>query len=388
VIDFAPDAWRPLSSAVGQAADLADLADRVGGADPRVESLDASLLAQIDDRRLGPELVSACRAVVASLDPSGYLRDSPEEVASWLGVPASRIEAALRLIQALEPAGVGARSLAECLHLQLARVPGPAGRLAERIVADHLEALAGNRPDRVAAALRQPIAAVIAAFDLIRSLTPRPGAGFGRSLAPLVVPDLVVRMVAGARVVALGAASAGGVTLSRTMIDLRGRKDLDPATRAWLEERFRAARQLRQAVEARQTTLLRLGNTLLEAQAAFFAHGPAFLRNLRMAELARALDLHPSTVSRAVKGKRLQCQWGCFPLAEMFNASRSATDVGGVTTVKTLIKELIEGESRLQPLTDQAIVLALERRGAHLSRRTVARYREELGIPPRPARRY
>lgn len=341
----------------------------------RTETLAEHLLAQLDTRPLAPALRREAQRIAENLNAAGWLDGGDAD------------PEALALIQSLEPAGVGARTLSECLCLQLRR-RSPVPELALAIAERCLEDLSRSHYAQIARTLGAPQAAVREACALIRTLQPRPGAAFAPSeQTAYVTPDVFVAVRGGETEVSLNERCFPTLELS-TSYSLLLRTQDDPELRSYLAEKQRQARWVLDALAQRRQTLLRCAEQITAVQRAFFCTPGAPLAPLRMAQTAEALGVHESTVSRAVKGKYLQCARGTFPLASFFSRELPA---GGpdasADRAKALLSALVAAEDRRTPLSDQQLAERLAAQGCPISRRTAAKYRAELGIPSTLERR-
>lgn len=325
-------------------------------------------------------------AVIDALDDDGYLREPLESLSAALpaalAVTHDELRALLRLVQQFDPPGCGARDLAECLGLQLAAfapdTPGLA--LAKRLAADHLDAVARQRPEKLAAELGVAPDTLAEAARLLRSLDPKPGAAFSGDATEYVQPDAVALKQRGVwRVrMARGAATLRLNTHYQRLIGHCSRSDDD-----YLRGQLQEARWLIKALENRGETLLRVAEAIVRTQSAFLDHGLEAMRPLTLREVAEQLGLHESTISRATTRKYLRTPRGTFEF-KFFFSSGVATEHGGSassTAVQAMIRKLIEAEPAGKPLSDQALADALRADGIAVARRTVAKYREGLGIP-------
>ena len=326
-------------------------------------------------------------AVIDALDDDGYLREPleslPAALPSEFEVSLDEVRALLRLVQQFDPLGCGARDLSECLLLQLgalsADTPGLA--LARTLAANHLEALAKQRADRLALELGVEPGELGEATILLKSLDPKPGARFGGAPAEYVQPDAIALKANGVWRVRM-ARSGGGLRLNAHYQGLIGRCSRDDD--AYLKGQLQEARWLIKALENRGETLQRVAEAIVRAQSAFLDHGPEAMRPLTLREVAEPLGLHESTISRATTRKYLRTPRGTFEF-KFFFSSGVATEHGGAaasTAVQAMIRKLIDAEPAGKPLSDQALADLLKADGIHVARRTVAKYREALGIPP------
>ena len=326
-------------------------------------------------------------AVIDALDEDGYLREPleslPAALPDELDVSLDEVRALLRLVQQFDPMGCGARDLGECLALQLgalsADTPGLA--LAKRLAAGHLDAVAKQRPEKLALELGVEPAALVEAITLLRSLDPKPGARFGGAPAEYVQPDAIALKQRGVwRVRTTRPGSA--LRLNAHYQGLIGRCSRDDD--AYLKGQLQEARWLIKALENRGETLQRVAEAIVRTQSAFLDHGLEAMRPLTLRDVAEQLDLHESTISRATTRKYLRTPRGTFEFKFFFSAGL-ATEHGGAassTAVQAMIRKMIEAEPAGKPLSDQALADALKADGIAVARRTVAKYREGLGIPP------
>ena len=367
-----------------------------------VSQTDTLALALHDQLRLS-ELSGARRRLVHylidCLDERGYLEIPVEEIAEHLQIPPSDVLAALGDLQKFEPAGVGARNLRECLHLQLrARsgdVPTRDGAVLDaaiRAVEEEWEALCGRRRSQLMGRLGCQAEIAHEALTLIQSLDPYPGLRHGPQRTAYIVPDMVILKSNRGYVV-----TGNDIAFPHLRVNEEYRSYLSLAppdtvvegdTRDYLLRNLASATALLHSIEARRRTLLRVTETLVVHQRGFLDFGLPHMRPLTLKRVADDLGLHESTVSRAVAGKFVQTPRGVFELRHFFPSRIGSDDGAGVSadSVKTSIKALIEGESQ-DVLTDQALASILQKRGIQISRRTVAKYREEMNIAPSALRR-
>lgn len=326
-------------------------------------------------------------AVIDALDDDGYLREAleslPSALPAGLAVTFDEVRALLRLVQQFDPPGCGARDLGECLALQLAVLSAdtPGLALARRLAAGHLDAVARQRPEKLAAELEVDATALATAVALLKTLDPKPGARFGAAPAEYVQPDAIAVKQRGVWRVRM-ARGGSGLRLNAHYQRLIGRCSRDDD--AYLRGQLQEARWLIKALENRGETLHRVAEAIVRMQVAFLDHGPEAMRPLTLRELAEPLGLHESTISRATTRKYLRTPRGTFEFKFFFN-SGVATDHGGAaasTAVQAMIRTLIAAEPGGRPLSDQALADALKAEGVNVARRTVAKYREGLGIPP------
>ena len=359
---------------------------------PAPSSLRAHLHGQLGVLRLEPREAAFARAVVEALDDDGYLRVSLEELAAALGESAEDAmqewRTALCRVQGLDPLGVAARSVAECLSLQLLAIDDAALRsLARRIANQHLDLLAARKFSRLAAALGVDEAMVQRAVGCILKLQARPGSRFSDSRTRIVVPDVIVRKVRGVWKTVLNEAAVPRVRVHESYAAMfeSHRRDGDAAMKASLDQ----ARWTVQNAAQRVSTVLDVAVAIVARQKLFLEYGALAMKPLGLREVADAVGVHPSTVSRAVHHKYLATPHGVFELHHFF--SRGMAHAGGGASapvaVQALIRELITSERDDSPWSDAALARELSQQGFRIARRTVTKYRQGLNIDPVERRR-
>ena len=358
---------------------------RVGTGGGLEETLVSFLSRQLDRLRLEENAARLVRYLIYSLDDDGYLRTPLDELSRHGAIPLPKLEEALAVLKTLEPAGVGAAELWECLALQLERI-GETGP-ALTIVRDHLEALAKRHDRAIAAKLNITPAQVEEARRTIRELDPRPGSVFQRTEQIFYIqPDLTVEEQEGRLTVKSTRGERPPFRLSRYYQKLLKQSE-DREVRDYLSEKLRQAENVLWAADQRGSTLLRCAQVIVERQSDFFRFGPEALRPLRMGEVAQERGLHETTVSRAVREEDLQCTQSLYPLRWFFTRSAGTGEGVSGTAARKLLLRLIDGEDKAKPLSDQQLSEHMAREGCPISRRTVAKYREELGIPSASGRK-
>jgi RNA polymerase sigma-54 factor len=365
-----------------------DLMQRV----PLPDSLRAHLHAQLGVLRLSEREAAFAQALIEALDEDGYLRISLDEIGIAVGECHAEAEqelrTALRRVQALDPAGVAARDLAECLCLQLDAIADDGTRrLARRILEQHIALLAARDTGRLARALGAPAHAVQAAVDAIRRLNPRPGWQFGETGARFVVPDVTVRKVAGAWRTSLnpGAVPRARVNADYAQLFEKHGGNRCPAMKECLEQ----ARWMAGNVSQRAATILGVARAIVARQKLFLEHGPLAMKPLGLREIADEVGVHPSTVSRTVHNKYIATPVGVFELQYFFSRglAHAAGGASAPVALQGLIRELIAVEKPVAPLSDAALARQLAQQGFRIARRTVTKYRQSMNIDPFERRR-
>ncbi len=292
------------------------------------------------------------------------------------------VEALLPIIQQLDPPGVGARNLRECLLLQLAQ-QGLEESVAYALVRDGFDELIGHRWSEMAKRFGIPVSEVQAVADQIAKLDPKPGLKYAPDNEHYIIPDLVVDKVDGRYVVYLNDGNLPRLKLSRTYQDIaRDKKKYDAESKDFIANKMNSAHWMIQAIEQRRQTMLKVMNYIVERQRDFFEKGVQHLKPLTLREVAEVIGMHESTVSRVTNEKFVQTPRGVLPLKFFFSSGLSTTDGDDVSArgIKDQIKKLVDGEDAKDPLTDQAIVDILKQGGVVIARRTVAKYRDQLGV--------
>ena len=384
-----PPPWargeEPWQQRVGQASegddDEGDAAERVA----ELETLHDHLQWQLHLTHLSPRDHRIGAALIDSIDDNGYLRESLEVLREALRpdvVTCAEIMMVLHQLQCFDPAGVGARDLGECLALQLAPLPDdtPGKALALRITTGPIDRLPKSGVEGIAAELQCPVDDVAIALQLLRSLDPRPGAQIGGMPADTyITPDCVMWRQQGVWRVALASGRAPRLTIHRGYEQMIGHAG---ASDSYLRGRLQEARWLLRNIEARGETLLKVARCLIREQSGFLEFGPPALRPLTLREVAGEVGLHESTVSRAIARKYVRTPRGTIALRSFF-ASGIDSDGGGETSsiaIQSMLKRMIDGENPRKPLSDARLAETLKAAGVPVARRTVAKYREAMGI--------
>jgi len=361
---------------------IADLPARPGG-------LSAHLLQQIAMLELSPEVRAVAEEIIGNLDWRGYLLFPPEEIRQSLPHELKPyFDEALQAVRSLDPAGVGATDVRDCLLLQLARLPERRPR-AEQIVRDHFDLLKTNRIPQLAEALGCSCQEVKEELAYIENLSLRPGASFLPDEAHPIRPDVTVEQGEHGWVVNVENDGLPRVQLSETCKRLLSDESLDPEAASFVKKKLESAQWLLQALDGRRRTLRDISEAIMEHQRAFLEHGPDHLVPLRMQTVADAVGVHVSTVSRAVKGKYIRTPWGTYPLRYFFGGG--LPDGQGTQTAARVIKDkiadIIAEEDKHEPLSDGELAAKLQAQGFRVSRRTVSKYRSSLNIPPAKLRK-
>ena len=320
--------------------------------------------------------------VIGSLDPNGFLTITAEEIARLLSVDEEIVRKVLALVKTFDPPGVGASGLRECLMIQLGQV-GRADSLAATLVRDHLEDLLVRRYPEIARKTKRSVKEIQAAADEVARLDPRPGARFACDEPRYIVPDLVVEKVDQGYVVQLNDRNVPRLRINRAYKDiLTSARAANKEEHDYVVDRLNSARWLIKTIDQRRRTMIKVMEAILEVQRDFFEKGVEHLRPLTLQQIAEIVQMHESTISRVTSGKYVQTPRGVFELKYFFSTGLKTEDgdVASSKHVKERIRTLIGSEDRNRPLSDQEVGDILRREGFFVARRTVAKYRDELGI--------
>ena len=343
-------------------------------------SLADHLTAQIGAVIDGADLFIA-QHLIDQIDECGYLTASLLDIASRLGVPLARVEAVLALIQTLDPTGVGARDLAECLALQAKEADRYDPCMAALIA--NLDLLARGelaRLKRICGVDDEDMADMIRE---LRSYDPKPGCRYGGEPVPAVTPDIFVAQRGAAWAVELNSATLPRVLVNRAYYTEVSAGPQDKTSKAWLSDMLASANWLVKALDQRQRTIIKVASEIVKQQEAFFRHGVSHLKPLTLRQIADAIEMHESTVSRVTSNKYLSCARGLFELKYFFTSAIQSSEGGDAVSaeaVKSAIRVLIQAEDPNKILSDDTLVEMLNAKGFDIARRTVAKYREAMGI--------
>lgn len=321
--------------------------------------------------------------IAGNLDEDGYLRMDHEELAISARVSESFFKKTLDKVKMFEPPGVAASDLGECLLLQLAR-RGEANGLAARILRHHLQLLARHRYEEIAKYFRVATPDVVAAAKMIATLEPKPGRPFAHVDEQGVIPDLIIIPDGEGFLVRLNEEDLPRIRISKEYKDLLAERGNNEELLLYLRGKIRGARVFLRSLQQRQQTLLAIGNEIVSRQEDFFRIGASALKPLIMAQVADVVGLHVTTVSRAVSGKYMETPQGLLEMRYFFTPGFQNSDGSAVSNemVKQAIREMVDQESSRDPLSDQEIVTRLDERGLKVARRTIAKYRDQMGILP------
>jgi RNA polymerase sigma-54 factor len=378
-----PWADRPGTGSDAGRAEDDEMADR-DIVDERGESLRDHLLGQLELAGLSDDDLTVATTLVDALNDDGYLTETLSEIGLNLQPDLvwddEEIERVLMLVQTLEPVGIGARSLGECLTLQLAQLDAatPGLALALRITAQHLDLLAKRDPTPLAEATGATTEELAAAIALVRACHPRPGSLVSAARPEYVIPDVFVRRTAKGWAVELNPGTAPRIRVNQEYVGMLGRGSDHTTLRTQLQE----ARWLLKSLEIRNDTLLKVTRAIVARQADFLNYGDERMKPMILKDIAAAIEMHESTISRVTSGKYMHTPRGVYELRYFFSSQVEGGDGQGTssTAIRAKIRKLIRDEDATNPLSDSRLAEILSGEGIPVARRTVAKYREGLGI--------
>lgn len=343
-------------------------------------SLEEVLVEQLRDLCLQPSLYFACLVLVRSLNESGYLDESLDLISKQTGSSLELLEQALDVVQGLEPLGVGAANLEECLLLQIGE-DDPRSDLIKRLIRNDLKDIAKRKFTGLAKKYNVSVIKIQEATDQISRLNPRPGLNYGKEKPIYVAPDLIVKNDNGGFEVVLNDSTAPKISFNKDyqkLIKYTACKE----SSSYLQEKWATAKWISRCIQQRKVTLINVARTIFEIQRNFCEYGPSQIKPMQLKNIAHKLDMHESTVSRAVKGKYVLTPWGLYELKHFFSTSISKVgeESASALQLKEKVREIIAEEDSTSPLSDQKIADMLQNMGFVISRRTVTKYRESLNI--------
>ena len=387
--DSDDDRSRPSAGRIDEASDR--YLDAMANMQERPETLFHHLQDQLSNYDLDEAGRLAAEKIIYNLDANGYLPMPLEELVDPDG-PKDQLDhlrKALQVVQGMDPAGVAARDLKECLLLQI-RPDMPNARRLRRLVGEHLEDLAGNRLPLIERKTGYSIPEIEALRDQLHGLQPKPGAMFSAPFVPAVKPDVYVDQEPdGSWKVRLEEVDLPNLRISPIYREMLLSPDTDPATREYIKRKVNAAQWLIESIEQRRSTLLKTAQAIVDHQTRFLTEGPEAIEPLKMQQIADRIGMHVTTVSRAVDDKWLQTPRGLYPLRRFFVGGTTGADGEEVAwdAVRLKLQEIIDSEPKDDPYSDDALVEELGKRGITVARRTVTKYRKAMDIPSSRQRR-
>ncbi|RLE27175.1 MAG: RNA polymerase sigma-54 factor [Acidobacteria bacterium] len=338
------------------------------------------------------DLLPVCEFLLGNLDEDGFLRASDDEIIQGTGATPVQLANTLSIIQSLDPAGVGTRSLQPCFLIQLDRLQGEIEdddcdggellALARVLTEDHWDDLLHQRWSSIAGVFECTVPELKPVLEIINRLETRPGRRFQQSRNAFIEPDVTLKKVNGDYVITLNDDGMPKLRLNHRYSRMLEGSTLDPKVSAYLKERMRSAMWLMKSIDQRQRTIYKVANSIVSFQKGFLDDGIEYLKPMVLRQVAEDIGMHESTISRVVSNKYMDTPRGLFPMKFFFHSGVDSARGGAVSSlvVKEKIKKMIEAEDENKPLSDSKIMKMLQREGIRLARRTVAKYREEMKI--------
>jgi RNA polymerase sigma-54 factor len=352
------------------------------------ETLQQHLMTQLNQTALNANDRKTAELIIGNIDDNGFLQSTPEEMALSSGIAKEDFEKMLALIQSFYPPGVGARDLRECLLIQLQREEKQ-NSLEYKVISEHMEDLGKRRFPEIARRMNISVEEVQKCANNIAQLNPRPGQAFAAAPQNYVLPDVTVEKVDGDYQIVLNNEQIPHLRISNIYKDIIAQDNNGSEVKDYIRDKIRSGKFLIRSIHQRQQTISNIAHQIVSRQRDFFEHGPSHLKPMTMGEIADAVGVHETTVSRAVSGKYMATPQGIFDMKYFFTPGyQTATGESmSNTSVKEAILDLVKHENGNAPLSDQEIVEILGERGIPIARRTVAKYRTELDILPSHMRR-
>ncbi len=352
------------------------------------ETLQQHLMGQLNQNVLDAHDRKTAELTIGNIDDNGFLQTTPEEMAMNTGIPAEDFEHMLTLVQSFYPPGVGARDLRECLLIQLKR-SGKQNSLEYKIISEHMPDLGKRRFPEIARRMGISVEQVQKCANNIAQLDPRPGQIFAEAPQNYVLPDVTVEKVNGEYQVVLNGEQIPHLRISNTYKDIMAQDGNGSEVKDYIRDKIRSGKFLIKSIHQRQQTISNIAHQIVARQREFLDHGTAHLKPMTMVQIADAVGVHETTVSRAISGKYMSTPQGVFEMKYFFTPGyqTSSGEAMSNTSVKEAIMDLVKEEDGNSPLSDKEIVEILSERGIPIARRTVAKYRTELNILPSNMRR-
>ncbi len=347
----------------------------------RTETLQEELVSQLNELKIDNEEYKIIKYLIYNLDKNGFLMESDEELIHELNISFVQLQICIETLQRFEPSGVGARSVKECLLIQLNGLEVDT-TTAKQVIKDYFDLFVNKNWKEIAKKLKISLPDLQREIDLILTLQPRPGLNYFQDQVNYVAPDLTVEKIGGEFVVLINDKIMPRLkVLNEYSSILNGQHEKEVST--YLKDKNTQVNWLMKSLEERKSTMLAVMNCILRKQIAFFEKGPANLKTLTLKEIAEELSLHESTISRTCKNKYVQTPFGLYEMKKFFHQGVSVDgEELASTSVQVFIKQLVDEENKEKPLSDQKLVeLLAEKHGVEISRRTVAKYRDILRIP-------
>ncbi|CZR98606.1 MULTISPECIES: RNA polymerase factor sigma-54 [unclassified Clostridioides] len=336
---------------------------------------------QISLYKLTDKELEVCEYIIDSLDEDGYLRTEEKVIVDTLKIDEELFEKCLISVQQLEPSGVGARSLSECLMIQMASL-GIYNEILEEIVTKDLNLIANNKYKEISKKYNMSLQKCVELINIIKTLDPKPGRTCSVEKSVYIQPDVTVEKIDDEFIVYLNEKDSYQIRINNYYKDILKNSQSDESAKEFIKERLNSATGLMKNIESRKTTVLKIAEEIVKAQDEFLRKGTKYIKPLKMKDIAEKLEFHESTISRGVNGKYMLTPFGVYEFRYFFSSAIETenNEMASSTSIKKIIKETIKDENKKKPLSDDHISKLLKEKGINVARRTVAKYREELGI--------
>jgi len=386
--DYLGDARREGPSMAGGVGDDGDL--RLENMVSASAGLYDHLLWQLHLLDADDDLLEVCEFVIGNLDEDGFLHATDEEIGDATGADGSSVEAALEVVRSLDPPGIAHRSLRDCLLAQVRQLAAEASEedrellaRVEEVVGGHWDALLHQRWEQIADAIGCDLAELKPVLDVVQRLEPKPGRRYHQERNQYIEPDVYVRKHDGDYNIHLNDDGLPKLRINSRYQRMLEGDSLDPQVGNYLREKMRSALWLMKSIDQRQRTIYKVARSIVSFQREFLDHGIERLRPMVLRQVAEDIGMHESTISRVVSNKYMYTPRGLFPMKFFFHSGVDSARGENVSSlvVKERIRKLVDGEDPSRPLSDSKIMKMLQREGIRLARRTVAKYREEMGVP-------
>ncbi|AXU55019.1 TPA: RNA polymerase factor sigma-54 [Clostridioides difficile] len=337
---------------------------------------------QISLYKLTDKELEVCEYIIDSLDEDGYLRTEEKVIVDTLKIDEELFEKCLISVQQLEPSGVGARSLSECLMIQMDSL-GIYNEILEEIVTKDLNLIANNKYKEISKKYNMSLQKCVELINIIKTLDPKPGRTCSVEKSVYIQPDVTVEKIDDEFIVYLNEKDSYQIRINSYYKDILKNSQSDESAKEFIKERLNSATGLMKNIESRKTTVLKIAEEIVKAQDEFLRKGTKYIKPLKMKDIAEKLEFHESTISRGVNGKYMLTPFGVYEFRYFFSSAIETenNEMASSTSIKKIIKETIKDENKKKPLSDDHISKLLKEKGINVARRTVAKYREELGIP-------
>lgn len=322
-----------------------------------------------------------CDYIIDSLDENGYLRIDENEIKSELNIDSNTFEKSLEIVQQLEPIGVGARNLSECLIIQLRNL-GIKNEVLEEIIFNDLELIGNNKYKDIVKKYNISMQKCINLINTIKTLNPKPGRIYCDEKSVYIQPDVIVEKIENEFVVYTNESDSLKVRINNFYKEILKSSQCDKDAKSFIKDKLNSATGLIRSIESRKSTILKIAQEIVKYQQAFFEYGESHIKPMKMKDIADTLEFHESTISRGVNGKYMLTPFGIYEFKYFFSSALETYEetLTSSVSIKNMIQETIKSENKKKPLSDEQISKILNNRGINIARRTVAKYREDLGI--------